>query len=67
MRIVFMWKIVLLTALIIGLAIAAIAVKLFVKKDGEFKKSCSSVDPTTGRRVGCTCGNADGGSTCENT
>lgn len=58
-------KIVLLAVVIIGLSIAGIAIKMFVKKDGEFKKSCSSVDPNTGQRLGCTCGNAEG-STCDN-
>ncbi len=61
-----MWKVILLTILIVGFAVAAIAIKMFVKKEGEFKKSCSSVDPSTGTRLGCTCGNADGGETCEN-
>lgn len=58
-------KIVLLAVAIIGFSIAGIAVKMFLKKDGEFKKSCSSVDPNTGQRLGCTCGNAEG-STCDN-
>lgn len=58
-------KIVLLAVVIIGFSIAGIAVKMFLKKDGEFKKSCSSVDPNTGQRLGCTCGNAEG-STCDN-
>lgn len=62
-----MWKIILLSILIIGIAIAAIAIKLFVKKEGEFKKSCSSVDPETGKRIGCSCGHGDGGDHCENT
>jgi len=56
----------LLSILVIGIAIAAIAIKMFVKKEGEFKKSCSSVDPSTGTRFGCTCGNADGGENCDN-
>jgi len=61
-----MLKVVILSVVLIGLAIAAIAIKLFVKKDGEFKKSCSTVDPATGERLGCTCGHGDGGSSCEN-
>ena len=28
---------------------------MFVKKDGEFKKQCSSVHPDTGERLGCVC------------
>ena len=51
---------------VVSIAIAAIAIKMFVKKDGEFKKSCSSLDPLTGKPLGCSCGNADGGSSCEN-
>jgi len=47
-------------------AIAGIAVKMFLKKGGEFKKQCSSVDPDTGERFGCTCGKAEGGESCEN-
>lgn len=61
-----MLKVILLSLLIVALAIAAIAIKMFVKKDGEFKKSCSSVDPATGKRLGCTCGNAEGGEACDN-
>jgi hypothetical protein len=58
-------KVVLLAVVIIGLSIAGIAIKMFLKKGGEFKKSCSSVDPATGERYGCSCGKAEG-STCEN-
>lgn len=61
-----MLKLLLLTFVIIGVAIAGIAVKMFLKKDGEFKKSCSSVDPKSGKRLGCTCGNEDGESACDN-
>ncbi|MBE0648022.1 MAG: membrane or secreted protein [Bacteroidales bacterium] len=61
-----MLKLLLLSFVLIAIAIAAIAIKMFVKKDGEFKKSCSSVDPGTGKRIGCTCGNSDGGEACEN-
>ncbi|KAF0200373.1 MAG: hypothetical protein FD170_3548 [Bacteroidetes bacterium] len=58
-------KVVLLAVIIIGLSIAGIAIKMFLKKGGEFKKSCSSVDPATGERYGCSCGKAEG-TTCEN-
>ncbi|MBN1198346.1 MAG: hypothetical protein JXA23_03265 [Bacteroidales bacterium] len=61
-----MLKVILLSIGLVAIAIAAIAIKMFVKKDGEFKKSCSSVDPATGNRIGCTCGHADGGESCEN-
>jgi len=61
-----MLKILLITLLILALAVAGIAIKMFVKRDGEFKKSCSGVDPSTGQKIGCTCGNSDGGSQCAN-
>ncbi len=61
-----MVKVILLSVGLIAIAVAAIAIKMFVKKDGEFKKACSSVNPDTGKRIGCTCGNADGGKACEN-
>ncbi|NQV01706.1 MAG: membrane or secreted protein [Bacteroidia bacterium] len=61
-----MWKLILLSVVILAIAIAAIAIKMFVKKDGEFKKSCSTIDLETGNPLGCTCGNADGDESCEN-
>lgn len=51
-----MLQLILITIVLVGLAIGGIAIKMFLKKDGEFKKSCGSVDPTTGQRVECTCG-----------
>jgi hypothetical protein len=59
-------KVVLLAVLIVGLSIAGIAVKMFFKKGGEFKKSCGSVDPHTGQRIGCSCGKAEGRTNCDN-
>lgn len=40
---------------IVALSFAGIAVKIIVKKNGEFKRHCSSVDPYTGQRSGCVC------------
>jgi len=59
-----MLKLILITAVLLGLAVAGIAIKMFVKKDGEFKKSCSSVHPVTGERMGCSCGGEK--SSCHN-
>ena len=58
-------KILLITIVFLALAFAGFAVKMFFKKDGEFKKSCSSVHPKTGERLGCACGGQVDGS-CEN-
>ena len=60
-------KILLITIVLLALAISGIAIKMFLKKGGEFKKQCSSVDPDTGERFGCSCGKAEGGESCENT
>lgn len=59
-------KILLISIVLVGLAISGIAIKMFLKKGGEFKKQCSSVDPETGERFGCTCGKADDSEACEN-
>jgi len=59
-------KILIITIILLALAISGIAIKMFLKKGGEFKKQCSSVDPETGERFGCTCGKAEGGESCEN-
>lgn len=58
-------KILLLTAILMGLAFAGFAVKMFFKKDGEFKKQCSSVNPKTGKAIGCVCG-GEGDGSCQN-
>jgi hypothetical protein len=60
-----MIKGILFAILVLGLAVAGIAVKMFVKKDGEFRKSCSSINPETGERYGCTCGKSES-EACEN-
>ena len=57
-------KILLLTVGLLAIAFAGIAVKMFFKKDGEFKKQCSSVDPNTGKRLGCTCEGSPGDGSC---
>lgn len=58
-------KLLLITVVLVGIALAGIAIKMFVLKGGEFKKQCSSVDPTTGKRLGCSCG-GDGSGSCRN-
>ncbi|MBP6870785.1 MAG: hypothetical protein KBC43_02145 [Bacteroidales bacterium] len=61
-----MLNVILITILFVGLAFAGFAIKILLTKKGEFKKSCSSVDPVTGERYGCSCGSGDGGETCSN-
>ncbi len=58
-------KLLLLSIIVVGFSLAAIAIKMFVKKGGEFKKQCSSVDPLTGQRLGCSC-ESGGKGNCRN-
>jgi len=59
-------KIMLITLVLIAIAFAAIGIKMFFKKNGKFEKKCSTVNPKTGKQIGCSCGAGDGGSSCEN-
>lgn len=54
-----MFQVLIISIVLIGLAIAGIAIKMFVQKGGQFTKSCSSVDTGTGEKVGCVCGDGD--------
>ena len=54
-----MLQIMLITVALLAFAFAAIGIKMFLKKDGKFTKQCSTVDPETGQRLGCTCGNKE--------
>lgn len=57
-------KLFLLTIGLLALAFAGFAIKMFVKKDGEFKKQCSTVDPQTGKNLGCSCEGQPGDGSC---
>jgi hypothetical protein len=49
------WKLLLLSIVVMAIVFAGLAIKMFFKKDGEFKKQCSTIDPHTGRNLGCSC------------
>ncbi|MBU3927832.1 MAG: hypothetical protein KKB74_08510 [Bacteroidetes bacterium] len=57
-------KVLLISVVFIGLAVAGFAIKMFFVKNGEFKKQCSSVDPHTGKALGCSCEGAPGDGSC---
>ena len=59
-------KLFLLTLILISIAIAGIAIKMFFIKGGQFTKQCSSVDTGKNLRIGCTCGEKDPEDRCEN-
>ncbi|MBK7173036.1 MAG: membrane or secreted protein [Bacteroidales bacterium] len=60
-----MLKLIIVAVILVGLSIAGIAIRLFLVKDGDFRKSCSSVDPATGQKLGCSCEGSNE-SSCEN-
>ena len=49
-------KIVLPAMILLGIAWAAIAIKMFLKRNGEFRKSCGSQNDSAGKTVRCSCG-----------
>lgn len=59
-------KVFLVAFVLVAIAFAGFAVKMFFSRNAEFKKSCSSIDPATGQRLGCSCGTGDGGENCVN-
>jgi hypothetical protein len=48
-------KLLLITILLLGLAIAGIAIKIWAKKDGEFAGTCASQNPMLNKE-GESCG-----------
>jgi len=48
-------KLFLLSVVILGVAFAGFAIKMFFIKGGQFKKQCSSsiTDPKTGKKLAC--------------
>lgn len=62
-----MFKLIIIVIILLALAFAGFAVKMFFKKGGEFKKHCASIDPKTGKPLSCVCGGEEEeGTTCEN-
>ncbi len=51
-------KLFLLSVVILGVAFAGFAIKMFFIKGGQFKKQCSSSirDPKTGKKLACAGG-----------
>jgi hypothetical protein len=40
---------------VVGLMMAALGIKMLLKKEKEFKRPCANADPKTGRCANCTC------------
>lgn len=45
----------LIVLAIVLVCFAGLGIKIIVKKNGEFKRHCSSIDPYTGEQKGCVC------------
>ncbi len=59
--------ILLVSVVILLICLALIGIKILVKKNGEFKRQCASIDPYTGERTHCFCGHSNVlTSKCEN-
>jgi|DewCreStandDraft_4_1066084.scaffolds.fasta_scaffold70012_3 hypothetical protein len=51
--------------ILIAIAFAGFAIKMFFIKGAKFSKSCSSIDTGDGKKIGCTC-STNTHETCEN-
>lgn len=40
---------------VVALCFAGLGIKMVLKRNGEFKRHCSSIDPYTGKGGGCEC------------
>lgn len=52
------------SAAVVILLMIGLGIKIILKKNGQFEKSCSSRDPKTGEKIGCGCGG--GNNQCHN-
>ncbi len=59
-------KLLIVSIVLLAIAVAGIAIKMFLKKGGEFKKQCATIDPQTGNRLGCTCKGSPSDGSCKN-
>jgi len=59
-------KVFILAFILIGIAFAAIGIKMFLIKGGAFVKQCSTIDTGTNKNIGCTCGEKSPEDRCEN-
>lgn len=50
-----MWYLIIITIVLLALSVGGIAIKMFVKKDGEFRKHCTGIEFEDGEKVRCFC------------
>jgi len=54
-----MLTVIIAAIILVGLAVGGIAIKILVQKDGQFTKTCSSVEFSDGEKIGCVCNSDD--------
>ncbi len=54
-----------LAIVLMGIAFAAIGIKMFLLPDGQFTKQCSTVDSGPLKNIGCSCGEKSPEERCE--
>lgn len=59
-------KVLLISVVLISFFFVGLGIKILVKKEGKFEKSCGSVDPKTGKKLPCSCSSSGGGGECHN-
>ena len=45
----------LISLALIAVAFVGIAIKMFVRKGGQFEKQCLTIEFETGEKIGCVC------------
>ncbi len=58
-----MLTVIIAAIILVGFAVGGIAIKMLVQKDGQFTKTCSSIEFSDGEKVGCIC-NSDEPDNC---
>jgi len=50
-----MVTLIIASVVLVGFAIGGLAIKLLVQKDGQFSRTCNSVEFDDGEKAGCAC------------
>lgn len=56
---------ILIVIALLSFAVIGLGIRILLKKNATFSKSCSVKDPVTGKVLGCTCNN-NGDKNCKN-
>jgi len=59
-------KLIIITTILLALAVGGIAIKMFLQKNGQFTKSCSSNTDKDGKPIDCICAGHEVEQECPN-